>query len=152
MKEILTMIGKKQARIGYKFRFIGHPSEKCRNCKKSIRKVCLESLEKNHVYEIVKVRKKIHKCEVHKDGVVVVKVKQVPIKVAIESKLAHEGSTIKYEPIKCDNISCPLYELCVPVEFENTSRNKYRIIKVIERKKNLCKKNQDLTIIEIEKL
>ncbi|MBD3229152.1 MAG: hypothetical protein GF329_13270 [Candidatus Lokiarchaeota archaeon] len=150
MKDILTMIGKRQARIGYKFRFIG-ASEKCRNCKKSIRKVCLNTLEKNHVYEIVKVRKKTHHCKVHADGVVVVKVRAVPIKVAIKSKLAHEGSTIKYKPIKCNQWSCPLYNLCLPIELRDSSKNKYRIMKVIERKKSLCKKNLDLTIVEIEK-
>ncbi|MHA1268805.1 MAG: UPF0179 family protein [Candidatus Helarchaeota archaeon] len=151
MKEIITLIGKKQARIGYRFRYVGSVDE-CETCNDGLRKICQRNLEKRYVYEVIEVRKIKHECKVHNDEVVIVKVRPVPIKVAINSKFAHEGSIIKYSPINCNNLECEYYEFCIPIEFRKNLPKKLRIKKVKERKKGICKINSDFTIVEVEKI
>ena len=151
MKGILTLVGKKQARVGYKFRFLGS-CEFINDCNDSLRNLCLGNLEKNHVYEIIEVRKIHHNCKAHKDGVTVVKVKPSPIKVAIKSRIAHEGSIITYKASDCEYINCPLYECCVPIEFKKNSKFKCHILKVEEKNIDYCKKNYQMMIVKIEKI
>ncbi|MHA1831325.1 MAG: UPF0179 family protein [Candidatus Helarchaeota archaeon] len=151
MKEILTLIGKKQAKIGYKFRFIGQCSN-YNNCKEFLRNICINNLEKNQVYEIIEVRKVYHDCIVHLDGVCTVKVKNTPIIIAINSKFAHEGAILKYIPIKCNNEGCKFHEFCVPIEFEKDIEYRCRILKIKDRKKNICSIFPDFSLIEVEKI
>jgi len=89
----LTLVGVKQARVGYKFRFIGQADE-CNKCNSSLKNICIKNLEKNHVYEVIEVRGVRHECSVHAGGVKIVKVIPVPIKVAIEARVAFEGTFI----------------------------------------------------------
>jgi hypothetical protein len=151
MKTILTAVGKKQARIGYKFRYLG-PCENYESCEESLRKVCVSNLEKNHVYEVIEIRKVEHKCNVHKDGIVIVMVKPVPFTVAIKSNFAYAGSNINYRPFDCDEVDCELYDYCVPIEFDRNSETKCRITEIVGRKTNFCKIHSDLSIVKIEKV
>lgn len=148
MTEILTLVGRKQARLGYKFRFIGS-AEECKNCKESLKNICLNNLDKHYVYEVIEIRNIHHECIVHKDGVTVVKVKITPITIVLPSKNIFEGSTIQYQPIRCNNSDCSLFEYCVPFEFDNNKKIPFKIIKIKEKKKNFCKTYPDLTLIEV---
>jgi len=149
MTGIITCVGKNQARIGYQFRFIG-VIEECKKCKDGLRGICIEGLLKNHVYEVIEVRDINHECPIHKDGVTVVEVKFVPFEIAVKSNQAHEGSVIKIPIIRCEVQDCLLFKYCCPVEFEDTGKKKYKIMKVKERKKDICNKKLDLSIVEVE--
>ena len=151
MKEILTLIGKRQARLGYKFRYLG-PCDEFENCNKNLRNICIGKLVKNHVYEIIEVRDIQHQCNFHKDGVVIVKVRELPIEANIESKYAFEGSIINYKTINCDKKDCKLFKYCVPIEFEKNINYKCRILRIIKKFKNPCDKFRDLTLAELEKI
>ena len=122
---IVTLIGENLAKKGMEFTYIG-PLTECRDCK--VRNACF-NLEVGRTYKITKVRDTTHDCKRHEGGKVrAIEVEKIPVEVAIPSKMAVEGSVIKFEPEKCLNMGCANYELCNPRGLKEGS--KYRIIKI----------------------
>ena len=122
---LVTLIGEKLAKKDHEFIYIG-PNNECRNCK--LKTVCF-NLKPGRKYKITNIRDKRHNCNVHEGTAAVVEVQDLPITIAIDSKLS-EGSTIKIEDKGCRSIGCENYELC------NGSLNKdkkYKIIKIFEK-------------------
>jgi uncharacterized protein (UPF0179 family) len=117
---IITLIGERQAKEGIVFVYKGFVSE-CRECK--LKTVCF-NLDPGSTYRIKALRDVHHECKIHEDGVRVVEVEKLPIKVGVGQKFALEGSTITFEEIKCRNIGCDLYRLCHPVAVERGSKCK----------------------------
>ena len=106
----ITLIGNGQAKGGYEFTYLG-PSNECKECR--LKGVCFQ-LEEGRRYKIIGLRERQHECKLHEGGVRVVEVEALPIPMAIEDTLAVEGSTVKVEPIDCDNLACKHYLLCNP--------------------------------------
>ncbi|NVM02084.1 MAG: UPF0179 family protein [Candidatus Helarchaeota archaeon] len=136
-KKIVTLIGQKQAKIGYKFTFLKPANKECEKCK--LYTSCIENLKEGQTYEIVEIRNKIHECPVHQDGVQIVEVKEKEKIAFIESKNAFEGAIITFRPPNCKEFTCKSYEKC------NTnleSEKKYKILEVLEAKS--CKMGKKL--------
>ena len=125
-KKILTLIGRKQAKIGYIFTFLRPPNKECENCK--LYKICIGNLKEGQSYEIVAIRNKIHDCPVHQDGAQIVEVKEKEIVALIESNIAFKSAIITFHPPNCGEFSCSSFEKC------NTnlqSEEKYKIIEIL---------------------
>ena len=136
---LVTLIGEKLAKKDNEFIYIG-PNSECRNCK--LKTVCF-NIKSGRKYKITNVRDKRHNCNIHEGIAAVVEVQDLPITIAVDSKLS-EGSTIKIDSKGCKSIGCNNYELC------NVSLNKekkYKIIKIIE--KIDCPLDYDLNKVEL---
>ena len=105
---MLTVIGKRLARVGMEFIYMG-PISNCKECK--VRNICFH-LEKGSKYKVISLREVIHDCPLHEDGVKVVQVEEVPRIAMISKKIALEGSKISYETPKCNQRFCEHYSLC----------------------------------------
>jgi len=111
MKGKITLLGVKQAKVGFTF-IHGSEAEECNSCE--YRKICVRSLEKGRVYEVTEVLDRVLPCKLHEGGVKAVRVVNAAITVAVRSKQAIEGAIITFKPIKCDISSCSCRELCSP--------------------------------------
>ncbi|WP_455368450.1 UPF0179 family protein [[Eubacterium] cellulosolvens] len=111
MSKKVTLIGKKQARIGFRFLFEGEAGL-CSGC--SVKKVCIENLKHGRLYEIVKISDRSFPCILHSEEAVVVEVSEPLIDTAILSKTAISGAIIKYEKHECDKWDCPNWSKCFP--------------------------------------
>ena len=107
----VTLIGKKQARKGFRFLFEGEAGL-CSDC--SVKKVCLGNLKSGRIYEIVKISDKSFPCILHSEEAVVVEVNEPLIDAAIFSKTAISGALIKYEKHECDKWDCNHWNRCFP--------------------------------------
>jgi len=123
---MLTVIGRKLAKEGTQFTFMG-PLSDCKECK--VRNICFH-LERGSKYKVVGTRDKTHDCPMHEEGVVVVQVEEVPRMAVIPKKMALEGSTIQYETPKCKMRRCKNYSNCFLVGIERGQRK--RVVKVID--------------------
>ena len=133
------MIGKPQAIKGERFEYLG-PIDECKDCQ--LFNVCHLNLEPNRVYEVVKVRNKLHPCAVHADEVQVIEVEEPPREVLIDSRKAMEGVTISYKRDPCNSINCVHYQKCQPTGIKDSDR--LRILKVITPKAIECEKSRRL--------
>ncbi len=141
--KIVTLIGRKQAKIGYKFTFLKPANKECEKCK--LYTSCIENLKEGQTYEIVAIRKKFHECPVHEDGVQIVEVKEKEKIALIESKIAFEGAIITFLTPNCREFTCKSYERC------NTnleSEKKYKIIEVLEEQP--CKLGKKLKLAKLK--
>ncbi len=115
---LITLIGRRNAKEGSRFYFMGSLSE-CKECK--MKGVCF-NLDEGALYEVTELRDKIHDCEVHDEGVQVVVVEKRPQMLTVPVKVALEGSTITYEPPKCDQLGCDNRRNCHPVGLKAGSK------------------------------
>ena len=138
-KNIITIIGENQARVGFKFLFLNYSNE-CEDCE--YRKACLNSLEQNRVYEVVKIIKKKLECKLHGNESRVVEVAEKSAEVAIESRIAIQDAIIKLDHMECDFMGCENYEKCVPRGL--SKGDKCKILEVMENIE--CSKGNELTL------
>ena len=122
---LVTLIGEKLAKKDFEFIYLG-PINECRNCK--LKTVCF-NLKPGRKYRITNVRDKRHNCNVHDGTATVVEVQDLPIIIAVDSKLS-EGDAIKIEDKNCRSIGCKNYELCISSSNKN---KKYKITKIYEK-------------------
>lgn len=127
-KRLVTLVGKKQARKGFKFVFSA-PSAQCENCEYG--RVCVEKLKPGRVYQVVRLRENVFPCPLHEGGVRVVEVVEAEVSAAIPSKLAVEGATIVFKSPECETALCENATLCYPVGLKNG--DKCIIVKVEEK-------------------
>ncbi|RLE50753.1 MAG: hypothetical protein DRJ31_00260 [Candidatus Methanomethylicota archaeon] len=130
-KRLLTFVGVKQARVGYKFVF-EKPLPECKQC--DLYHVCMENIEPGRTYVVVGVRSTVHSCPIHEGGVRVVEVQEAEIEAAIKSQIAIEGETITFNPIRCNNTRCPYISLCMPIGLRQGDRCK--VLRVSEKIKD----------------
>ena len=121
----VTLIGERQAKEGAEFVYKGFVPE-CRECK--LKTVCF-NLDVGGVYRVKAVRDVHHQCKMHEDGVRMVEVEKVPVRVSVGRKMALEGSTITYDEVRCRNLGCVHYRLCHPVAAERDSKYKVREVR-----------------------
>ncbi len=140
MSTLITLVSYLVAKKGHRFVFTGAPDE-CKSCR--FYTVCVGRLRPGHAYEVVEVLGIKNRCPVN-EYVITVKVREVPIEVAIPTRLAVEGMTVTYEKIEC-NEDCPHKELCKSKYLP--SRCRVKIVKVKE--KINCAKGLSLTKAEV---
>jgi hypothetical protein len=121
----VTLVGEKQAKEGRTFVFLG-PLGECRDCK--LKTVCF-NLEEGRTYTIMAVRNVHHDCKIHESGVRVVEVEKAPIRAAVFTRNALEGTSVVWEQKDCINIGCPNFYLCGPRGIK--AGEKYRVVKVL---------------------
>ena len=117
IKKIITLIGNRQAKKGYKFVHLGHLKD-CEECK--LFQVCMKNLKNNSMYEVIDVRPKKHECIIHEDGVTVVEVKELDIITSIPSNLAFEGAKITYRGVECKDYDWFFDPLTGEIEVERS--------------------------------
>jgi len=125
-KPIITLVGSKQARIGFTFIHEG-PAKVCIKC--SYNTVCINNLKRGRVYKVVNLRDKHLPCEIHEQNARVVEVQQAEIKSAIESRLAIPSGIISFTPQHCEKEECPNFSLCVPMFLKKGDRCKIADVK-----------------------
>jgi hypothetical protein len=117
---LLTVIGRKQAKAGKEFTYMG-PVADCKDCK--VRNICFH-LERGRRYRVVEIRDRNHQCPVHEEGVSVVQVEEIPTESVIPARIAIEGSTVSYECPRCRNRGCGSWALCFPQGMEPGMKRK----------------------------
>ncbi len=134
---MITLVGKKLAKEGFEFQYVG-PLLECRDCK--LKNVCF-NLDEGKWYRVTKVRDKEHECKVHYEGkVVTVEVEEIPVPLALPAKTVVQGETLSYKPLNCREYDCEFYELCHPLGLREGTK-----IKVEEVLEDLnCGKNKKL--------
>ena len=108
---MITLIGKDIAKVGLAFTYLG-PAEECNDCK--FKASCINNLEENRKYKILRVLDIEQKCPLHNEGKVVsVKVERAEIELVTNSKNVFEGSTFTFEEPDCEEY-CKYYDKCHP--------------------------------------
>jgi uncharacterized protein (UPF0179 family) len=125
MSKKVTLIGKNQARIGFRFLFEGETGL-CSSC--NVKKVCVGNLKHDRLYEVVKISDRSFPCILHSGEAVVVEVSEPPIDAAISSKTAISGALIKYEKHECNKWDCIHWSRCFPPGLIHGDR--YKVDKV----------------------
>jgi uncharacterized protein len=125
-KKIITIVGEKQAKLGFEFIYMG-PSSACKGC--NFAKVCLEKLEEGQIYEVALTRDKEIPCKVHADRARVVEVVEVDIPLAMDRKDVFEGATIVFKRGDCGDKNCHNTKICLPIGLKNGE--KYKIVEVL---------------------
>ncbi len=106
----LTLVSEDMAEEGRRFIYLG-PQIECKACK--VKDICL-NLEKGSEYEVRKLRKPVHDCDMTEGQVRVVEVEKIPRTAAVEKKIAMEGSMIPFQPSGCGMVGCPHFLECNP--------------------------------------
>jgi uncharacterized protein (UPF0179 family) len=119
----VTLIGKRMARTGTEFVYVG-VAQQCRGCR--LKMVC-SNLKAGRRYRITSVRDKEHKCDLYEGGVVAVEIEKQPVETTIKKDSA-EGSSVTYKEVNCDLVGCQHYALCHP----GVEEKKYNITQVLE--------------------
>jgi len=112
MRRKVTLIGEKQARVGFRFLFEG-TTELCARC--DVKKVCLGNLEPGRIYEVSKPSKKRFPCLLHSEDAVVVEVEEPPVEAAVQARAAVKHALITYAKIDCNDRNCRNWSRCFPV-------------------------------------
>jgi len=121
----ITLIGEKQARVGFRFLF-EEATGICSEC--SVKRVCLGNLESGRLYEISKVTRKKFPCLLHSEDAVVVEVSEPAIEGAVPARIAMKDALITYTKIDCKNASCGNWDKCFPTGLAGGVR--YRVLDV----------------------
>lgn len=120
----VTLVGEKQAKVGYVFIFKG-PLLECRDCK--YKQVCF-NLEEGKRYRVKALRDAMHECRVHEERVRAVEVETVPFEAGVKSRIAVEGSIVPLEDKGCKNMACTHFRLCHPVG--KKAGGKFKILRI----------------------
>jgi uncharacterized protein (UPF0179 family) len=141
----LTLVGLKQAKIGFTFIHEGS-SEGCEECER--KKICLTTLEPGRIYRVMKTRDKVFPCIIHEDGVQVVEVTEPDHDVSIETRLAFPSGIITFTSQECQDVSCQYYKHCVPLGLVNG--DKCKILHVKDPLK--CPVNHSLVLVQLQRV
>jgi uncharacterized protein (UPF0179 family) len=142
----ITLIGMKLATIGMEFTFLG-PTPECETCK--LRNTCI-NLEPNHRYRVLGIRGElVHECPIHEAGVRAVEVAESPIIAAFDARKAFPGSKIVFEPVRCDETECSMYEICHPSGLKAGER--YTVVEVVGEAPEECPRGNVLKMVEFRR-
>lgn len=126
-KNIITIIGPKQARIGFRFLYQGF-SDTCKACK--YHNACLDNLDEGRIYSIKKVKNKKLPCELHGGQGKVVEVVEDSIKAALEKHVAIQDALINFNSLECDTLECENRIKCNPLGLFDG--DKCKVIKIMD--------------------
>jgi uncharacterized protein (UPF0179 family) len=125
MVQKVTLIGERQARIGFRFLFEG-VADICSRCE--VKNVCLGNLEPGRLYEVNKVLRKRFPCLLHSEDAIVVQVEEPPLETAVQARIAVNEALVTYSKNDCRNISCEYRKKCFPLGLAEGDRCK--VVKV----------------------
>jgi uncharacterized protein (UPF0179 family) len=108
----VTIVGVKQARLGYTFLFSG-AANPCSQCE--YYSPCIGTLEKGRVYTVTKVIEKEHPCILRQDQGKVVEVEETSKEVLIDPRSAIQGAIIRIDLTPCDRLDCRNRDGCFPL-------------------------------------
>jgi len=145
VKNIITFVGLKQAKIGFSFIHEGALKE-CEECK--LFRVCMTNLELSRIYRVTKIRDKTFPCRIHEEGVRVVEVIEPDLEVNIETRLAFPSGVITFQSQECEETSCENYQKCVPLGLINGNRCKILSLKGQVK----CPLNRSLVLVTLQRL
>jgi len=141
---MITLIGKDLAKEGISFIFYG-PATECEDCR--FKSSCVDSLEKNRKYIIKDVKDNDQNCPIHDENLVIpVEIERANIFVLSDSKNIFEGSTLRYEPLECDEI-CEFKDHCFPEGL--IEGDKCIVMKNEGKHTGKCIKGYDLNKLEL---
>ena len=132
------LLPKGLAKKGYSFKFLGI-TEECESC--DMVRIC-SSLTPGVSYEVLEVREVEHNCPIQ-GRVKVVFVREAPIYLSMEKRVALEGAIMEFESIGCSD--CKNSEFCSPEEVKG--RVKIRVEEVIRPIK--CPKSIELVLAKV---
>ncbi|MFW9851360.1 MAG: UPF0179 family protein [Candidatus Thorarchaeota archaeon] len=138
------MLEKSIAKIGYTFTHMGG-TEVCSKC--SLRKVCVEALEKNVSYEVQKIGTKEHRCLVDDQIMILCEVEETNSIITVENQKYLENIIINRKPLNCNEIFCENYEHCINPSFHEQS--KVKILKILNKVN--CPLDYNLVLVEAKK-
>jgi hypothetical protein len=118
-KTAVTLIGVGQAKVGSVFIHRG-PGSKCEECRYS--RICVESLEPERAYRIIRVREKTLHCDMYEAEMQVVEVVEAEVPATAPSKQAISGAIITFYTPGCNEYSCENFELCFPTGLRDGDR------------------------------
>jgi uncharacterized protein (UPF0179 family) len=144
---LVTLVGKRQARVGSEFVYMGRAT-KCTEC--DLRKVCCDKLESGRVYTVVVVRDKLHDCPIHEDGVQLVEVEEASATVTLPSHQLFEGAVFSFHPVHCDEWQCPHNRACNPDGLKEADR--CRVEKVLQKTGLDCSRKQKLGLAAVRRV
>lgn len=127
VKRRVTLIGHKQAKLGFKFIFSG-PTPKCVSCEYN--NVCAGNLEAGRVYVVVQVKNRSVPCMLCQENARVVEVEEGVAEAAVDARQAIQDAVITFAAKSCSNVGCVGYEKCLPQGLRGNDRCK--VLKVLE--------------------
>ncbi len=111
MGEISVLIPESMAKKGFRF-FLFGKADACEKCE--LKKACVENIEPERIYEVLRVMKKSFNCPVHGEMRVCRVKKLEKTLLAIRKDEAVEGLSIRYQGPRCQELTCPNFEVCNP--------------------------------------
>ncbi|MBS7646029.1 UPF0179 family protein [Candidatus Bathyarchaeota archaeon] len=139
----VTVLGRIQARMGYRFRFHGVP-EACLGC--GYKGACLEGLEEDRIYTVKQVLDKMLPCVLRMGDGVLVEVEEEPISLLVRVEAAIPGALLTYEGLDCPG-SCENYELCHPQGLRMGDRCLIVEVKEVTR----CPEGLNLALVTVQR-
>jgi len=129
LKKVLPV--PKEFNVGDQFVAIG-TLPLCEGC---LLKERCEQYKKGWIYEVKsKVGLVEHDCKIH-GKVVMGEVEEVGVPLVVPKRLALEGVTIEYSPLKCKRRDCPYWKECAGSTHGLGERVKVKVKKVLEELK-----------------
>jgi uncharacterized protein (UPF0179 family) len=144
---IITLVGKRQARQGVEFLYMGRTT-KCIEC--PLRKVCCDKLEPNRVYTVISVRDRTHDCPIHEEGVQLVEVTEGERIIALPTPQIFEGAAFTFHGRSCDKRKCDYFDACNPVGLKEGDR--CRVEAVIQRSGVKCGRRRKIGIARVRRV
>ncbi len=139
---IYTTVSSYVAKPGYSFTFQG-VAEICRSC--STVKVCLSRFEEGEMYTVVEVGKNRLECKLLEEDAIVVQVKPSLRVLALSSKSAVVGTTLRVQPDS--GRSCGDSCLCFP-SYVKAGR-KYVVRRIVQKTFD-CPLGSSRSLVEVE--
>lgn len=146
MSIIVTLVGSKQAKVGFTFLHRGAVDE-CKSCK--LAEVC-QKLEKDRAYEVVKPRDIVHKCAIHEGGVTLVEVREASVLSALDTRSCVPGAVIIYAPTDCQRVDCSEFRKCSPLGLGRG--DKCRIEEIVEKRGQKCLSGKQLSLVLLRRV
>jgi hypothetical protein len=112
MERLITLVDRRNARIGFEF-LHGGRAEACEGC--PLASACLENLEEGRKYRVIGVEQKEHGCRLDGVGKVrVVRVEMAEVPASLDARGAIEGAKTVFRPKRCSHLFCENWKYCDP--------------------------------------
>ena len=151
-KQIVTLVGKSYAKMGFQFYFKEPRTDICpKSCQ--FYNPCMMNLDPKRTYRLIKVTEIEHTCpsDYHEEPMVLVTVEETDNLIIIESKMTFLGATITYEQYKCSDKNCPYKEYCAPI-IGLEPGTKVKILEVVQKIKDVKCGDKNISIVKVERI
>ena len=151
--QIITLVGKSYAELGFKFYFSGPRTDICpTTCR--FYNTCMINLSPGKIYSVVKILGIEHMCPYFyhdEDSMALVEVDVSPIDIIMETKKIFLGAVVRFNLMECSEKDCPYSEYCAPIS-GLVPGEKIKIVEVIKKiGDNKCTGSK-ISIVRVEKM